>query len=73
MANIIKINANKMKNSPIASIIGAGAAVVIAKKYGKLNNIYVLAGVGLVGAVLGANLCFLYKAKSGQPTANDVK
>ena len=73
MAGILKTNFNKVKNNPISSLAGAGAAFWAAKKYGKVQNMYLLIGLAVAGAVIGANVSYTVKTKTNAPTKADTK
>jgi hypothetical protein len=73
MANILKTNVNKIKNNPISAVAGAGAAWFAAKKYANVKNTYLLVGLALVGAVVGANVSYMVKTKMNAPTKADTK
>lgn len=73
MAGILKSNFNKVKNNPISSLAGAGAAFWAAKKYANVKNTYILVGIALVGAIVGANVSYTVKTKMNAPTKADTK
>jgi uncharacterized membrane protein YeaQ/YmgE (transglycosylase-associated protein family) len=62
----------KIKANPIGAIAGGVAFYYGAKKMGKVNNMYALIGLGLVGAVVGAMVQSKVASK-GAPTIKTVK
>lgn len=69
----IKKSVAKVTNNPLGSLIGAGAGYMVAKKFGKVEKWYYLAGAVLVGAVVGGMAQSYMKAKASTPKATDVK
>ncbi len=59
----MKDQALKIKNNVIGTILIAGAAFWVAKKYGKVSNKYALTAIVIIGAVVGANAQSTIKAK----------
>lgn len=69
----IKDQVSKITSNPIGAIAGGGAAFYGAKKFGKVTNKWVLAGITLVGVVAGAFVQAKIKAHKSHPTAETVK
>ena len=63
----------KVQNNLIGGIAGGGLAFWAAKKYGDISNMYALAGLAIVGVIVGANVQSGMKAKKSQPTGATVK
>lgn len=68
----IKEQTAKITNNPIGAVVGGIAIFYAAKKFGKIENKWALAGAALVGVVLGAMVQSKMKAKSSAPTAATV-
>ncbi len=64
---------SKLTANPIGAIGGAVAGYYLSKKLLKVENMWLLAGLTVVGAVLGANAQSAMKAKGSIPTAETVK
>jgi outer membrane lipoprotein SlyB len=63
----------KVTSNPIGAIAGGVAGFYAAKKFGNVSNMWVLAGVAVLGVVVGANVQSMMKAKSSAPTAAQAK
>lgn len=70
---MIKKSVTTLKNNPIGAIAGGILAFYAAKKFGKVENKYALAGIAIAGLVVGAMAQNMMKAKASVPTATDVK
>lgn len=68
----IKENVAKIKNNPIGAIAGGIALFFAAKKLAKVENKYALAGIAVVGVVVGAMVQSKMKAKNSAPTTQTV-
>jgi hypothetical protein len=60
-------------SNPIGAIAGGAAGFYAAKKMGNVTNMWLLAGITVVGVIVGANAQSMMKAKAGAPTAAQVK
>lgn len=60
-------------SNPIGAIAGGVAGFYAAKKFGSVSNMWLLAGITVLGVVVGANVQSMMKAKAGSPTAAQVK
>ena len=67
-----KEHLTKVQNNLIGGIAGGGLAFWAAKKYGNVSNMYALAGLAIVGVIVGANVQSSMKAKQSQPTSGTV-
>lgn len=63
----------KVTNNPIGAIAGGVAGFYAAKKFGNVSNKWMLAGITVVGVVVGAMAQSMMKAKAGSPDASVVK
>ena len=63
----------KVTNNPIGSIVGGVAGYYVAKKMANVSNMWAIAGITILGVVLGANAQSMMKAQSGTPTAQMTK
>lgn len=73
MTQLVKDQAAKVKGNLIGGVVGAGAAFWAAKKFGKVENKWALAGIAVVGLLLGANVQAKIAAKKSMPKPADVK
>ena len=71
--NVISEYTAKITNNPIGAVAGGGVAFFVAKKFGKLTNIWALIGIAIGGVVLGAYGQSKIKAKAGSPNAQMTK
>jgi hypothetical protein len=69
----IKDTTTKLMNNPIGSLAGGIGAFYLAKKYGKVEKWYYLAGIAVVGALVGSMVQSNISAKSSLPKASEVK
>lgn len=69
---MIKTTVSKVTANPIGAIAGGILAYLVAKKYGKVENKYLLVGIGIAGIVGGAMAQSYIKAKKSVPTATTV-
>lgn len=67
--NKIKEVGSKLINSPIGAVAGALGGFWASKKYLKVSNKWALAGLTIVGAVIGAGAEATIKAKFVKPAA----
>jgi hypothetical protein len=65
----IKTTVTKVKNNPLATLVGAGAGFLIARKM-KVTNKYYIAGAILAGAVVGAFTSSYIKQTKSTPKAS---
>lgn len=63
----------KVTNNPVGAIAGGVVGFYAAKKFGNVSNKWMLAGIALVGVVVGAMAQSMMKAQAGAPKAADVK
>lgn len=63
----------KVKNNVVGAVVGAGAFYWASGKYANVSKMWMKVGVALVGAVVGANVQGMIKARKGTPTASTVK
>ena len=69
----LKSIGSSLKNNWAGGILGGLAGYYSAKKYGKIENKFVLGGVALVGALLGAGIEYKIKAKTVKPALAAAK
>jgi len=67
----MKNQISKITANPIGSIAGGVAFYYGAKKFANISNMYVLAGVSLLGVVVGAMAQAKFMPK-GQPTVATI-
>jgi hypothetical protein len=65
----IKTTVTKVKNNPLATLAGAGAGFLIARKM-KVTNKYYIAGAILAGAVVAAFTSSYVKQTKSTPKAS---
>ncbi len=65
----LKSVAMGMVNSPIGALAGAAGAFYVAKKWAKVENKWFLAGLTLVGAIVGSGIEYKIKAGMVKPAA----
>lgn len=70
---MIKKSITTLKNNPIGAIAGGVLAFYGAKKFGKVENMYALIGISIVGIYVGSMAQNMMKAKASVPTANEIK
>ena len=70
---ILKTSAAKVKNNPIGAIAGAGLTYYGLKKSGKVDKMWMLIGLSLVGAYAGAYVQSMASASGSAPTAASTK
>ena len=63
----------KVRNNPIGAVVGAAAAFMAAKKFGKVSNMYALAGIAVAGLILGGMAQSAIKTKANTPKATVTK
>lgn len=66
----IRENVAKIKNNPIGAVVGGVAFFYGAKKFAKVENKWALAGIAVVGVVVGAFVQSKMKAAQSVPTAS---
>ena len=59
----------KVKNNVVGAVVGAGAFYWASGKYANVSKMWLKVGIALVGAVVGANVQGMIKARKGAPTA----
>lgn len=69
----IKEGVAKVTNNAIGALAGAGIAFFAAKKFGKVQNKWALAGITIVGIFAGALAQSKIKASKSKPNAATVK
>lgn len=69
----LKSIGNSLKNNVIGTLAGAGAGYYAAKKWGKIENKWILGGLTLVGAVIGASIEYKIKARTVKPALAAAK
>lgn len=69
----IKTQMAKVRNNPVGLVAGGVIAFLVAKKYGKVENMKYLIGISVVGALVGAHVQSYMKAKRSMPTSATVK
>lgn len=69
----IKKQVSDMKHNIAGAVIGGVAVFFAAKKFGKVENKWALAGLTLVGVIAGVVIEAKIKAKKGVPTAATIK
>lgn len=62
----------KVTNNPVGAIVGGVAGFYAAKKFGNVSNKWMLAGITVVGVVVGAMAQSMMKAQAGAPKATTV-
>ena len=67
MKSIKEMGSNLM-HTPIGTIGGGVAAYFAAKKFGKVENKWMLIGIAVVGAIAGSIIEYKVRAKSVKPT-----
>lgn len=63
----------KVTNNPIGAVVGGVAGFYAAKKFTNITNMWLMAGMTVLGVVVGANVQSMMKAQSGTPTAATTK
>ena len=63
----------KVQNNVIGAIAGAGAFYWASGKYANVSKMWLKVGIALVGAVVGANVQSMIKARKGAPTSTTVQ
>lgn len=71
MAGVIKKSVGKVKANPIGAVVGGAVAFWAAKRYGKVSKWYYLAGISLVGVIVGANAQGMIQSRMGSQKSGD--
>lgn len=69
----LKSIGSSLKNNIPGAILGGVAGYFAAKKWGKVENKWILGGLAVVGAVLGAAVEYKIKARTVKPALAAAK
>lgn len=72
MTAIVTKTVSVVKANPLGIILGAAVAYYAAHKSGKVHHKWALAGIAVVGALVGAEIEAKIKAKHSMPTKETV-
>lgn len=64
---------SKVQANPIGAIVGMGAGYYAVKKYMPLSSTPIVIVGAILGAIAGANVASMIKAKRSVPTRAEVK